>query len=90
MAIGNMIGLVKDGLLITTAVGGIMTGFYNYVAKPVFNESRLSQVEKKINELEPSVKNNIISVAVLNARLDSLEKGQAQILDAVLEVKRKL
>ncbi len=85
-----MIGVVKDGILIMTAVGGISTGFYNYVAKPVLNETRLAQLETKINEIKPTVEEDHINVAVLTSRLNELKESQQQILNVVLDIKRKL
>lgn len=90
MPAANMISVVKDGILIMTAVGGISTGFYNYVAKPVLNETRLAQLETKINEIKPTVEEDHINVAVLTSRLNELKESQQQILNVVLDIKRKL
>lgn len=90
MPAANMIGFVKDGLLIMTAVGGISTGFYNYVAKPVLNDTRLASLENKMSEIKPTVDDDHVKVAVLTSRLDELKDSQKQILNVVLDIKRKL
>ncbi len=90
MPAANMIGFVKDGILIMTAVGGISTGFYNYVAKPVLNDTRLAALETKINEIKPTVEEDHINVAVLTSKLNELKESQDKIFSVVLDIKRKI
>gem|GEM_PF-4517894 len=90
MPAANMISIVKDAVLVMTAVGGISTGFYNYVAKPVLNETRLSQLEIKMDDIKPLVEDHQVKVAVLTSRLDELKDSQKQILNVVLDIKRKI
>lgn len=90
MAASNMIGLIKDGLLIASAVGGIMTGLYSQVAKPIHNETRLLALETKMNEIKPTVEEDHINVAVLTSKLNELKETQDKIFNAVLDIKKRL
>ncbi len=90
MATSNMISLIKDGLLIASAIGGIMTGLYSQIAKPIHNETRLLALETKINEIKPTVEEDHINVAVLTSKLNELKETQDKIFNAVLDIKKRL
>ena len=90
MATSNMISLIKDGLLIASAVGGIMTGLYSQIAQPIVNETRLLTLETKINDIKPTVEEDHTNIAVLDSKLNELKETQDKIFNIVLDIKKRL
>ncbi len=90
MTTSNMIGLIKDGLLIASAIGGIMTGLYSQITKPIHNETRLLALETKINDIKPTIEEDHTKIAVLNSKLTELKETQDKIFNAVLDIKKRL
>lgn len=85
-----MINAAKDAVLLVGAVGGLMAGLYSQMVKPAVDETRLKALETQMTTISPKVESGIVTSAVLGSRLDTLEKQQTQILNIVLDIKRKI
>ena len=81
---------IKNWVLIIGAVGGMSSGLYSVIAKPIQETTKLTALEGKMSEILPQIQNHEVNIAVLNSRLSKIDESQDKILNAILEVKKKL
>lgn len=81
---------IKDLILALGAVAGLAAGAYSVIAKPIQDQGKLALLETKMAFIEPSVREHETNIAVLKSQLTGIKEDQGKILDAVLDIKKKL
>lgn len=81
---------IKDAILAIGAVGGLAAGAFSVIAKPIQDSNKLANLETRMSYIEPSIREHETNIAVLKSQLAGIKEDQGKILDAVLDIKRKL
>jgi septal ring factor EnvC (AmiA/AmiB activator) len=81
---------IKNWILAIGAVSGLAAGAFSVIAKPIQESTKLAALETRMSAVEPEIREHGTNIAVLSSKLNDIKADQDKILNAVLDIKRKL